>query len=292
MSSAHDAERLTSRRLLAKLIDLAVCLALVHVVWYPCWSYVIRSDSSEGLDGLAALVLILFASLFLVILCLIVPIIYDVMCIAGWGRTLGKHIAGIEVVRHDSGRRLGLFRVMGRGLLPGLVGVSVFVAIWVTAPMFRVEVRQLMPIDRFDEVLEEAVDRSIEFLGIAFSDTASMWHAFPQRLVVMLSLMVLPLVGYMPVLWSRSGRAWYDRMIGAMVVKARQTSDHPASPRGGDVVSESSSAANGDRSVHDDESPAGSGHGLMSRLLLAGFMSLVVCLLLVEGVWFLIRLIH
>ena len=267
--SVHDAERLMSRRLLARLIDLAVCIALIHGVWYLLWIYLRWLDSQfVDWERLSVVFAAIFFSLLIVWLCLTLPMVYDILCIAVWGETVGKHTTGIKVVRHDNGRRLGLFRVIGRGLLPWLVGVPVFVAISVTAIISRIEIAQLMPIDRFDEVFEEVV--YLFFYGafhISFAnDSGSMWQALPYQLLAVLCYMVPPLVGYLPVLWSRSGRAWYDCMTGAIVVKACEASDHPASPS-----------------------------WLMFRLLLVGpislVVSLVVSLVLSQGAWFLVGII-
>ena len=217
-SSVHDAERLTSRKLLAKLIDLAVCLATIHAAWYLLWSYY-RSIDRPVTDWkeLNVLFMAYFSFSLLVWVCLTLPLIYDILCIVSWGKTLGKHSVGIKVVRHDTGRRLGLCRAIGRGLLPWAVGVPVFVAILITVLISRGEIRKIIPF--------------YEALGFEFwNGTVSVWHAYPYQLVVMLCLMVPPLVGYLPVLWSRRGRAWYDRMAGATVVKACEASNHPASP--------------------------------------------------------------
>ena len=55
----------------------------------------------------------------------LVYLIYEVALVAVWGRTLGKHLMGLQIVSVD-GRRPGLRRSFLRNLVPTLLLVGFF----------------------------------------------------------------------------------------------------------------------------------------------------------------------
>jgi uncharacterized RDD family membrane protein YckC len=56
----------------------------------------------------------------------LVYLLYEVVLVAVWGRTLGKQMMGLEVVRADDDGRPGLWRSFLRNLVPTVLLVAFF----------------------------------------------------------------------------------------------------------------------------------------------------------------------
>lgn len=104
----------TGRRAVARLVDfglgLAVFVGLIAAV---------SAASGPSPDGTGVMLVAIVAT-FLVYL------LYEVLLVAVWGRSLGKQLMGLEVVRVDDGGRPGLRRSLLRSLVPTVVLVSFF----------------------------------------------------------------------------------------------------------------------------------------------------------------------
>lgn len=102
------------RRAIARLVDfglgLAVFIGLVITV---------SAASGPSPDGTGIMLVALVATFLIYLL-------YEVVTVALWGRTLGKQLMGLEVVRADDGGRPGLRRSFLRNLVPTLLLVGFF----------------------------------------------------------------------------------------------------------------------------------------------------------------------
>lgn len=65
-------------------------------------------------------------TLVAVVATFLVYVLHEVVLVALWGRTLGKQVMGLEVVRVDDGGRPGLRRSFLRNLVPTLLLVGFF----------------------------------------------------------------------------------------------------------------------------------------------------------------------
>ena len=102
------------QRALARLVDFAIGLLLFGglVAW-------VTTAAGPSPDG-TGVVFVAIAATFLVYL------VYEVVFVAVWGRTLGKALMGIKVVRDRDGVRPGLWRSFLRNLVPTLLLIGFF----------------------------------------------------------------------------------------------------------------------------------------------------------------------
>ena len=101
MVLAHD-ERLPSprERLQARAIDEVTVLAFLMGILVPGLIFEVYWLTIAGVVGL------IFGWS-----------VYDVVCVARWGRTLGKKVRGLRVVRLDDGGKPRVLQAIVRGLL-------------------------------------------------------------------------------------------------------------------------------------------------------------------------------
>lgn len=102
------------RRAAARLIDFSVGVALFFAT-----AETISAAGGPSPDG-TGVVIGAIGTTFLAYL------LYEVVPVALWGRTLGKQLMGLEVVRVDDGRRPGFGRAFLRNLVPTLLLVGFF----------------------------------------------------------------------------------------------------------------------------------------------------------------------
>jgi uncharacterized RDD family membrane protein YckC len=114
--SAADAP--IGRRAVARLVDfnLGIVLFVALVVALVVAVGAAAGPSPDGTGGM----LVAIVGTFLVYL------LYEVVLIGAWGRTVGKQVLGLEVIRAADGRRPGLWRAFLRNLVPTVVLVAFF----------------------------------------------------------------------------------------------------------------------------------------------------------------------
>ncbi len=96
------------RRLAARIIDWILIGVAVYLLWLPF---------SSRITGWFA---VLF---FLALICLILGVVYEVVLTALFGRTLGKKVFGLKVVRADNGGAPGWGRSLSRYLTLNLANL-------------------------------------------------------------------------------------------------------------------------------------------------------------------------
>lgn len=103
-----------ARRAVARLIDFATGVAMFFGLML-----VLALAAGRPGDGTGVL-LVSVAATFVAYL------LYEVILVAVWGRTLGKQLMGLEVVRDRDGGRPGFGRSLLRNLVPTLLLVGFF----------------------------------------------------------------------------------------------------------------------------------------------------------------------
>jgi uncharacterized RDD family membrane protein YckC len=96
--SAADAP--IGRRAVARLVDFTLGIVLFVALVVAVGAAAGPSPNGTGV------MLVAIVGTFLVYL------LYEVVLIAAWGRTVGKHVLGLEVIRAADGRRPGLWRAV------------------------------------------------------------------------------------------------------------------------------------------------------------------------------------
>ncbi|MDI2132672.1 RDD family protein [Yinghuangia seranimata] len=142
-------------RLLARTVDYLLATALVVPLWFAAYHYLQgkaadlqnttfhkvfwdllagNADAAkraplEAVDGLWAKTKLLL--LLLVLAHLLVPVLYDWLAHARWGRTLGKAMVGVKATPVDGGsHRLGLARAGRRTLVAVFVPWAALTLMW------------------------------------------------------------------------------------------------------------------------------------------------------------------
>jgi uncharacterized RDD family membrane protein YckC len=110
--SAADAP--IGRRAVACLVDFTVGIVLFVALVVAVGAAAGPSPHGTGV------MLVAILGTFLVYL------LYEVVLIGAWGRTVGKHVLGLEVIRAADGRRPGLWRAFLRNLVPTVVLLAFF----------------------------------------------------------------------------------------------------------------------------------------------------------------------
>jgi uncharacterized RDD family membrane protein YckC len=109
------------RRAVARLIDFSIGVAMFVGAWSAFGAIAANSarDSALDVDGTGPF-------LVAVVLTFLLYLVYEVVMVAIFGRTLGKLAVGVRVVRVADGRRPGLIRSFLRNLTPTVVLVVFF----------------------------------------------------------------------------------------------------------------------------------------------------------------------
>ncbi|MCA1835012.1 MAG: RDD family protein [Actinobacteria bacterium] len=103
-----------ARRAVARLIDFALA-----VTSFVGLTFLLALAAGRPEDGTGVLILSIVGTFF-------AYLVYEVTLVAVWGRTLGKHLVGLEVIRFEDGGRPGLVRSFVRNLVPTIVLVGFF----------------------------------------------------------------------------------------------------------------------------------------------------------------------
>jgi len=112
-SFVHDsfANAPVGRRAAARLIDFAIGLVV-----FVAMIAAVGAAAGPSPDG-TGIVIVAVVSTFVLV------VIYEVVLVAWWGRTLGKQLMGLEIVRADGAGLPGLRRSMLRSLIPTVLSV-------------------------------------------------------------------------------------------------------------------------------------------------------------------------
>lgn len=103
-----------ARRAVARLVDFAA-----GVVMFVGLVFVFALAAGRPDDGTGVM-------LVSIVVTFLAYLVYEVVLVAVWGRTLGKQVTGLKVVRVDDGGLPGLRRSFLRNLVPTLLLVSFF----------------------------------------------------------------------------------------------------------------------------------------------------------------------
>ncbi|MGH2627454.1 MAG: RDD family protein [Anaerolineales bacterium] len=104
----------SGRRAAARCVDVAV-----GIVVFVAMVVTMSAAAGPSPDG-TGVVLVAIVATFLVYL------LYEVVLVAAWGRTAGKQVMGLVVVRTGDGGRPGFGRSFLRNLIPTLLLVGFF----------------------------------------------------------------------------------------------------------------------------------------------------------------------
>ncbi len=102
------------KRAIARLLDFGLGVLIFAVM---VWLVGVAAGTSPDGTG------IVLASIFGTF---VTYLVFEVVLVAAWGRTLGKHVMGLESVRADGGGRPGVGRSFLRNLIPTLLLVGLF----------------------------------------------------------------------------------------------------------------------------------------------------------------------
>lgn len=102
------------KRAAARLFDFAL-----GVVLFVGMVVTVSAAAGPSPDGTGVMLASIVATF-------VVYLLYEVVAVALWGRTLGKHLMGLEVVRVSDGGRPGLWRAFVRNLPPSVALVAFF----------------------------------------------------------------------------------------------------------------------------------------------------------------------
>lgn len=103
-----------ARRAVARLIDFTL-----GGVAFVGLTFVVALNAGRPADG-TGVMLVAIGVTFLVVF------VYEVVLVAVWGRTLGKQLMGLVIVRAVDGGRPGLVRALLRNLLPTVLLIGFF----------------------------------------------------------------------------------------------------------------------------------------------------------------------
>lgn len=115
-SSEHGAvsDAPIAKRAAARLLDFAVGVAV-----FVALVVVIGAAVGPSPDGTGVVVVAIVAAF-------LVYVLYEVILVGVWGRTLGKQLLGLQVIGDRDGGRPGLRRALLRNLVPTLVLIGFF----------------------------------------------------------------------------------------------------------------------------------------------------------------------